>query len=68
MKPNVAITLDLILLIIIYWFSAVGYWNDRYTMNISLKLRVSANNVSTEDGREAFRVHMEIEVGCLASK
>lgn len=59
---------DLILLIIIYWFSAVWYWNDRYTMNISLKLRVSADNVSTEDEREAFRVHPEIILGYLALK
>lgn len=38
----------------------------RYRMKISLKLRVGANNISTEDGREAFRGHMEIKLGRLA--
>lgn len=36
-------------------------------MNIPLKL-LSANNISTEDGRKAFRVHMEIKLGYLALK
>lgn len=67
MTANVAMGLDLILLIIIYWFSAVWYWANRYTVNIPLKL-LSANNISTEDGRKAFIVHMEIKLGYLALK
>lgn len=31
-------------------------------MNISLKLRVNANSVSTEDGREVCNVQMETEM------
>lgn len=31
-------------------------------MNISLKLRVNANSVSAEDGREVCNVHMEVEM------
>lgn len=54
--------LGLILLILIYCFSAVWYWNARHVMNISLKPRIDVNSVNTEDGREVCNVHMEIEM------
>lgn len=54
--------LDLILLILIYCYSAVWYWNARHMMNISLKLRLDVKSVNTEDGREVCNVHMEIKM------
>lgn len=62
MTPSAAMGLDLILLILIYWFSTAWYWNARHMMNISLKLRVDINSMNTEDGREVCNMHMEIEM------
>lgn len=49
MTPRVAMGLDLVLLILIYWCSAVWYWNAQHMINISLKLRVDAICVNIED-------------------